>query len=333
MPPGAVGVSYALHYFDSFQRVGSSDRRHFYFVFMVNLDTRLLTSDISDSELRLLLTFAKFMNKDFKLWPSNAVLLECTGWSMGKLQLTKKSLETKGFLKIEKNFNAQGQTSNIYTITCNLISVFVNVDQFKMEEKVNSRGAKNRAGVYATHEQGGYNNQLGGMLKNEQGGCQKTNSEVLTNEVLINEVLTNNNKENEKFSEPNQENKQDKSQKPNENDSHRADALKKAAISAKDAAKEVGYKTDSTLVEAFQLYLDYRKEMKLKPFASVKSAGIALKQLKRLSEDSRCTSLEIVEQTIASLWTGLFPLKRDKSQQNGKTHYQPIPEEYGPQPF
>lgn len=142
-----------------------------------------------------------------------------------------------------------------------------------------------------------------------------------------------NNKENEKFSEPNQENKQDKSQKPNENDSHRADALKKVAISAKDAAKEVGYKTDSTLVDAFQLYLDYRKEMKLKPFASVKSAGIALKQLKRLSEESRCTSLEIVEQTIANLWTGLFPLKRDKSQQNGKTHYQPIPEEYGPQPF
>ena len=142
-----------------------------------------------------------------------------------------------------------------------------------------------------------------------------------------------NNKENKKFSEPNQENKQDKTQKPNENDSHRADALKKVAISAKAAAKEVGYKTDSTLVEAFQMYLDYRKEMKLKPFASVKSAGIALKQLKRLSEESRCTSLEIVEQTIASLWTGLFPLKRDKSQQTGKTHYQPIPEEYGPQPF
>ena len=152
---------------------------------------------------------------------------------------------------------------------------------------------------------------------------------------IVNSIVNNidNNKENKKFSEPNQENKQDKTQKPNENDSHRADALKKVAISAKDAAKEVGYKTDSTLVEAFQLYLDYRKEMKLKPFASVKSAGIALKQLKRLSEESRCTSLEIVEQTIANLWTGLFPLKRDKSQQNGKTHYQPIPEEYGPQPF
>ena len=301
---------------------------------MVNLDTRLLTSDISDSELRLLLTFAKFMNKDFKLWPSNAVLLECTGWSMGKLQLTKKSLETKGFLKIEKNFNAQGQTSNIYTITCNLISVFVNVDQFKMEEKVNSRGAKNRAGVYAKNEQGGYNNQLGGMLKNEQGGCQKTNNEVLTNEVLTNEVLTNNNKENKKFSDlGTKEIEKHLPKKPNENKLHRADALNKIVIDAKAAAKEVGYKTDSTLVEAFQMYLDYRKEMKLKPFASVKSAGIALKQLKRLSEESRCTSLEIVEQTIASLWTGLFPLKRDKSQQNGKTHYQPIPEEYGPQPF
>jgi len=149
----------------------------------------------------------------------------------------------------------------------------------------------------------------------------------------INTKITNNNKENKKFSEPSQENKQDESEKPNKNESNQADALKKVAISAKDAAKEVGYKTDSTLVEAFQMYIDYRKEMKLKPFASVKSAGIALKQLKRLSEDSRCASLEIVEQTIANLWTGLFPLKRDKSQQNGKTHYQPIPEEYGPQPF
>lgn len=168
-----------------------------------------------------------------------------------------------------------------------------------------------------------------------------TNSDVAmaqtiekTNNKTNNKTTNKTNKENEKFSEPEKKEIEKRSlKKPNENNSHRADALKKIAISAKDAAKEVGYKTDSTLVDAFQMYLDYRKEMKLKPFASVKSAGIALKQLKRLSEDSRCTSLEIVEQTIASLWTGLFPLKRDKSQQNGKTHYQPIPEEYGPQPF
>ena len=243
-------------------------------------------------------------------WANNKYFADLYNNSKDTISRWIADLEKQGYIKCFVS-QEEGNARKIYLVNSALDYVSEEMPLGQKESEVSAKIPK------------------GSRQKSREGIGKNAEHNSIVNNIVNN---INNNKENKKFSEPSKEDKQE-SQKLNENDSHRADVLKKVAISAKDAAKEVGYKTDSTLVDAFQMYIDYRKEMKLKPFASVKSAGIALKQLKRLSEDSRCTSLEIVEQTIANLWTGLFPLKRDKSQQNGKTHYQPIPEEYGPQPF
>ena len=99
---------------------------------MINIDTRLLTSDISDGELRLLMTIASFINENMKAWQSNAKILERTGWSLGKLQLTKKALEEKGLLKIESRHRDNAQTSNVYTLNCPLIGVYVQANKIKL---------------------------------------------------------------------------------------------------------------------------------------------------------------------------------------------------------
>ena len=70
-----------------------------------------------------------------KAWPSNAKILERTGWSLGKLQLTKKALEEKGLLKIESRHRDNAQTSNVYTLNCPLIGVYVQANKIKLEEQ------------------------------------------------------------------------------------------------------------------------------------------------------------------------------------------------------
>lgn len=245
-------------------------------------------------------------------WANNKYFADLYNNSKDTISRWIADLEKQGYIKCFVS-QEEGNSRKIYLVNSALDYLSEQLPLGQKESKVSAKMPK------------------GSRQKSREGIGKNAEHNSIDNNIINN---IDNNKENEKFSEPEKKEIEKPSlKKPNENKLHRADALNKIIIDAKAAAKEVGYKTDSTLVDAFQMYLDYRKEMKLKPFASVKSAGIALKQLKRLSEDSRCTSLEIVEQTIASLWTGLFPLKRDKSQQNGKTHYQPIPEEYGPQPF
>lgn len=54
----------------------------------------------------------------------------------------------------------------------------------------------------------------------------------------------------------------------------------------------------------------YRKEIK-KSFKSIKSVQAAYKQLYELSDGNHQIAMKIVEQSIASSWQGLFPLKND----------------------
>ena len=56
--------------------------------------------------------------------------------------------------------------------------------------------------------------------------------------------------------------------------------------------------------------MEYRKEMCFKKYASVQTAALAMKLLKTCAERSRCTPMEIVDQTRANLWQGLQDLKR-----------------------
>lgn len=59
----------------------------------------------------------------------------------------------------------------------------------------------------------------------------------------------------------------------------------------------------------------YRKEIK-KSFKSIKSVQAAYKQLHELSDGNPQTAMKIVEQSIASSWQGLFPLKNDNNRNN-----------------
>lgn len=90
---------------------------------MINLDTRLLTPSLSDAEIRLLMTIASLESENKRAFPSNKNILERTGWSLGKLQLVKKSLKEKGLLEIEARLKPSGQKTNQYTVESPLVSV------------------------------------------------------------------------------------------------------------------------------------------------------------------------------------------------------------------
>lgn len=59
----------------------------------------------------------------------------------------------------------------------------------------------------------------------------------------------------------------------------------------------------------------YRKEIK-KSFKSIKSVQAAYKQLYELSDGDPVIAMKIVEQSIASSWQGLFPLKNETNRNN-----------------
>lgn len=75
----------------------------------------------------------------------------------------------------------------------------------------------------------------------------------------------------------------------------------------------------SFALNAFQpiLYewICYRKEIK-KSFKSIKSVQAAYKQLYELSDGNPSIAMKIVEQSIASSWQGLFPLKQNDNNRN-----------------
>jgi len=270
---------------------------------MINIDTRLLTSDISDGELRLLMTIASFINENMKAWPSNAKILERTGWSLGKLQLTKKALEEKGLLKIESRHRDNAQTSNVYTLNCPLIGVYVQANKIKLEEQEG----------YQKSSMGDDKNKVWGVSIIEQGGYQKSSNEVLTNEVLTNEVLINNNTVSANAQQRVSSNNLKPStleEEPLKEKVHRADVLQKSIISGQAVAEHLGLASRQDLVKAFDEYLEYRKEMRFKKYASVQTAALAMKLLKTCAERSRCTPMEIIDQTRANLWQGMQDLKR-----------------------
>ncbi len=76
------------------------------------------------------------------------------------------------------------------------------------------------------------------------------------------------------------------------------------------------FPNDEKLNEAYKKYIEYRREIK-DPFKSIKSIESNMKKLEKMSKDeygvmNNDTAIEIIEQTIANGWKGLFPLKEEK---------------------
>ncbi|MFN9114401.1 MAG: hypothetical protein ACK5XN_30435 [Bacteroidota bacterium] len=74
---------------------------------------------LNDSEIILCIHLAYCTPPNYKeIHFSNADLLAMTGWSMGKLQATKKSLSQKGILKIKGSTDPEsnGTLKNSYAL-------------------------------------------------------------------------------------------------------------------------------------------------------------------------------------------------------------------------
>jgi hypothetical protein len=142
---------------------------------MLNIHDNLL-SQVDEKEMWLLLHIAKRIDKDRGAFPSNATLLDETGWSDRTLRKVKKSCVDKGLLAIQKRATESGkQTSNNYEITTNLIGFFIG-----------AKDAQNRGGK----------KYQGGQELPGTGAVKSTRERVVkSTERSINpsNVLTNNN--------------------------------------------------------------------------------------------------------------------------------------------
>ena len=99
-------------------------------------------------------------------------------------------------------------------------------------------------------------------------------------------------------------------EEPLKEKAHRADVLQKSVISGQAVAEHLGLSNRHDLIKAFDAYLDYRKEMRFKKYATVQTAATGMKLLKECAERSNCKPMQIVDQTRANLWQGLQDLKR-----------------------
>jgi hypothetical protein len=109
---------------------------------MLNIHGEILEL-LNESEYYL---FSILLNYGAKSCPDNSVLLHRTGWGLNKLQTTKKSLISKGLLKVEARFNptkgTKGRESNAYIITTDLASKYN--DKLVKNKLVNNKVVKNK---------------------------------------------------------------------------------------------------------------------------------------------------------------------------------------------
>jgi hypothetical protein len=72
------------------------------------------------------------------------------------------------------------------------------------------------------------------------------------------------------------------------------------------------------LKEPWLDYLEHRKELKVKKYASEKSERKGFENLKELSDGDPDKAQEIVDQSRANSWQGLFPLRDNKKEKDGR---------------
>jgi hypothetical protein len=94
------------------------------------------------------------------------------------------------------------------------------------------------------------------------------------------------------------------------------------------AKKEKEFKLDfidEKFKTLFLYWLEYRKQIK-KPFKSQMGIEICYKKLLELSNNNILTAEQIVNQSIANEYQGLFPLKETKNGQTNTRPFAPVPD-------
>jgi hypothetical protein len=102
----------------------------------------------------------------------------------------------------------------------------------------------------------------------------------------------------------------------------RARATKPDRHSADDVARELSgphldFYCDILNTGVWADYLDYRKEIRVKPYRSAKSEAQAIMDFFKEAGGDSSKSQEIVNQSRAKGWTGLFKLKNSNNDRNG----------------
>jgi hypothetical protein len=106
---------------------------------MININGKVLDK-LNENEYYLL---SVLLNYGKQSSPDNGVLLHRTGWGLQKLQRTKKSLISKGFIAVKAQFKdkERGRSSNKYIIKSSLVSKYngnqlhdFNIDENKLDE-------------------------------------------------------------------------------------------------------------------------------------------------------------------------------------------------------
>lgn len=93
---------------------------------------------------------------------------------------------------------------------------------------------------------------------------------------------------------------------------------------------------DYEYLESFELWLEYKKEKK-QSYKSQKSLEICYRNLLKISNNDPETASQIISNSIANNYSGLFPIKQNKEDQPHKFHnlinlYNQIQDEYANKP-
>lgn len=84
--------------------------------------------------------------------------------------------------------------------------------------------------------------------------------------------------------------------------------------------EELVFPWDSeAFLEAWSGYLDMRKAQHRFTYKSMKSEQTALHQLHKMSNGNEGVALQIIGQSVAWCWKGLFPLKQNRNETTGTT--------------
>lgn len=113
---------------------------------MLNIHTHLLdlvkNKIINTSEFFILLLICKRINIKSQSFPSIKTLMEESGFGKTKIEECLSNLQKKNFLekkqrRVKLKNGREVNSSNLYTIKTNLVSVFVNLKNHELEEKQN----------------------------------------------------------------------------------------------------------------------------------------------------------------------------------------------------
>lgn len=134
---------------------------------MLNIHTHLLdlvkNKIINTSEFFILLLICKRINIKSQSFPSIKTLMEESGFGKTKIEECLSNLQKKKFLekkqrRVKLKNGREVNSSNLYTIKTNLVSVFVNLQNHELEEKQNEI-KEISATVFQGTENQGFENQ------------------------------------------------------------------------------------------------------------------------------------------------------------------------------